>query len=129
MKSLSFFALAVVIGSWVLGYSPDAFAVVPQQPDVQLGDILQNDAPLDQKIMKIFGWVITVIGAFVIIGVLIVVAQTAIGDLNKVRDDKEYKNFTMTDFIRNIILSVVAMMISIPIGYMLFSYGTNMANG
>lgn len=129
MKSLSFFALAVVVGAWVLSFPPEAFAVVPQQPNVQLGDILQNDAPVDQKMMKIFGWVVTVVGALIIITILVVVAHTAIGDLNKVRDDKEYKNFTMTDFIRNIILSVVAMLIAIPIGYMLFSYGTNMANG
>ncbi|MBD3611515.1 MAG: hypothetical protein HUJ13_03720 [Hydrogenovibrio crunogenus] len=128
MKSFSFLALTIVVGSWILSFSPEAFAVLPSQPDVELGEILDNDAPMDQKMMKIFGWFITIIGAFIIIGILAVVAFTAVGDLNKVRDDKEYKNFTMTDFIRNAVLGVVAMLISIPIGYLLFNYGTSLTN-
>jgi len=126
MKSFPFLALVGAFFPWLL--VPEVFAVLPAQPDVQLGDILENDTPLDEKMMVIFGWLIAVIGAFIIIGILAVVAFTAIGDLNKVRDDKEYKNFTMTDFIRNIIIGVVALLISLPIGYFLFDYGTALTN-
>ncbi|MGE4545999.1 MAG: hypothetical protein AB7D06_18065 [Pedobacter sp.] len=129
MKSITYFILSVLFGGWLLSHAPESMAAVPTMPDVNLGEIVDDSDGLDKKFVKIMSWVLRGVSAIMIAGVLLTFFITLWNGLDKVRDDKKHKDFTMGDLITHAIIGVVVLIFTIPIGVLLYKYATTMGGG
>jgi heme A synthase len=129
VKSITYFVLSVFLGGWLLSHAPGSMAAVPTMPDVPMGDIVDDSDSFDEKFVKIASWAIRGVSALMIAGVLITFFVTLWNGLDKVRDDKKHKDFTMGDLVTQVVVGVLVLLFTIPIGVLLYKYGTTMGGG
>jgi len=122
------FSLAKLFGLSVALFSPELMAAIPQRPDIEIGDIIDEDESMSGIVTKVIGWVMVVAAILMGVGVMAVFGFGVFDGLRKLQDDKENKNYTLGNWIQTLVIGVVSVVIVVVIAWFIYDFGSGMIN-
>ncbi|MBE0469923.1 MAG: hypothetical protein IBX55_10515 [Methyloprofundus sp.] len=117
-------AVGAVVGLTLI--SGDASAnSVPQNINIQVGDIIGEGDAMDTMLRKIMGWVIVVLSAIAMAGAALGYVFSLWQGFQKLQDDNEHKSYKMGQFITTAIVGIIMVSVVVVIGMVLYNYGAS----
>lgn len=103
---------------------PDALAFVPQKPNVDLGEIVNEGDSIDTTLGNLAGYAIMIVAVILGIGILIAIVYAAYNAIMRLIDEND--KFDIKNAVILIFVVAVIGIAGIAIAYIVFDLGLSM---